>query len=117
MRVSPTDSTVPSDRDRTPPVGIEVTVMVRVSPSASVGAPIPKEAAVSSVKEKEALAPILGALFVLGVGAGVEPPPPPPPPQAAKASIAKLLNKKFVGPLSLNCFFDFGSSPLRILIN
>ena len=52
VSVSPTDSMVPSDRDRTPPVGIEVTVMVRVSPSASVGAPIPKEAAVSSVERK-----------------------------------------------------------------
>ena len=109
--------TVPSASVKTPPVGIEVTVMVSVSPSESVGAPILNEAAVSSVKLKEALAPMFGALFVFAGGATGVDPPPPPPPQAAKANIAKLLNKKFDGPFNLNCFLEVESSFLRILIN
>ena len=114
--VEPTDKTVPSDKVKVPPVGIDCTVTVRLSPSGSVGAPIPNEAGVSSVKEKVALAPILGALLLLVGGVGVDPPPPPPP-QAARASIAKLLNKKPEGPFSLKAFLEFDSSFLRILIN
>ena len=116
VRVDPVVKTVPSTRVNTPPAGIEVTVIVRESPSASVGAPMLNEASVSSVKLKVVFAPMFGALL-LGGGVGVElPPPPPPPPQAAKASIAKLLNKKEEGPLSLNCLLTLGSSFLRRLI-
>ena len=103
---------MPSARVKTPPVGIESTVIVRVSPaSESVGAPIEKLLGVSSVNEKEAFAPILGALLVFGVGAGGDSePPPPPPPQDARASTARLENKKDEGPFSSKRFVvPFGS--------
>ena len=115
--MEPVDKVVPSARVNTPPVGIEVTVIVRESPSGSVGAPIPNSAAASSDKAKVVSAPILGALLVFaGGGVGVELPPPPPP-HAASANIAKLLKRKFVGPFNSNLLFEFGCSCLRILIN
>ena len=60
---------------------MEVTDIESVSPSASVGAPIENDPAVSSVKLKVKSAPKLGLLFVLagGGGVGVDPPPPPLP--------------------------------------
>ena len=109
--------TVPSARVRTPPEGIDETVMVRESPSASVGAPILKAAPVSSVKLNAAFEPIEGAVLVFPTGAGELLPPPPPPPHAASASIAKLLNKNEEGPFNLKDFFIPLSSSLSKLIN
>ena len=102
---SPADRRVPSERLSTPPPGIDVTDIVRESPSGSVGVAMVNEVAASSVVLKVKLPPNDGLLLVLaGGGVGVDPPPPPPPPQAARASIAKLLNRMLEGPFSLNSF-------------
>ena len=71
-KVMPSVIVTPSKVVKTPVVGIESTVMVRTSPSASVGAPIPKEAGMSSVKSNVKSAPALGAAFAVGVGAPAE---------------------------------------------
>ena len=105
VKVSPSSSegakvmsavkTVPAEVVKTPPVGMDKTVMVRALsfPSASVGAPMLKEAAVSSVKPKDQSCPILGAAFPAGGMIGEETVSLPPPPQEANVMAAKLANR------------------------
>jgi hypothetical protein len=82
-------TSVPSAVVKVPPVGKPVTVMVKLSPSASVGVVIPRAASVESSSVVNVVVPaVVGALLVGGVGATKEPPPPPPP-QAARVREAR----------------------------
>ena len=82
-------TSVPSAVVKVPPVGKPVTVMVKLSPSASVGVVIPKATSVESSSVVNVVVPaVVGALLV-GAGAIKAPPPPPPPPQAASVREAR----------------------------
>jgi hypothetical protein len=81
-------TSVPSAVVKVPPVGKPVTVMVKLSPSASVGVVIPKATSVESSSVVKVVVPaVVGALLV--GGAGVIKAPPPPPPQAARVREAR----------------------------
>ena len=87
--------TVPCEVVKTPPVGMDKTVMVRALSfsSLSVGAPMLKEAAVSSIKSKDQSCPILGAAFPAGGTIGEATVSLPPPPQEANVMAAKLAKR------------------------
>ena len=105
VSVMPAASMVPSAAVRVIPVGIESTVIVRLSPSSSVGAPMEKVLGVSSVKLSALLANT-GALLTVGVGVtGVDELPPPPPPQAARANAFKFAKSMEDLELSFIVFF------------
>ena len=79
---------VPSAVAKVPPLGTAFTEIVKLLPSASVGALIARAVLVASSSMPTVLsAAATGARFV-GVGRTVCPPPPPPPPQADKVSAA-----------------------------
>jgi hypothetical protein len=80
---------MPSAVVKVPPVGKPVTVMVKLSPSASVGVVIPRAASIESSSVVNVVVPaVVGALLVGGVGV-IKAPPPPPPPQAARVREAR----------------------------
>ena len=94
-------TSVPSAVVKVPPVGNPVTVIVKLSPSASVGVVIPKAASVESSSVVNVVVPaVVGALLVGGAGV-IKAPPPPPPPQAARVREARAGKVKVFLLLSL----------------
>jgi hypothetical protein len=75
---------------KVPPVGTAVTVIVKLSPSASVGALISRAVLIASSSMLAVLSAAAIGARLTGAGWTIEPPPPPPPPQAARVKEARL---------------------------
>jgi hypothetical protein len=92
VKVLLTVTSVPSVMVKVPPVGTAVTVIVKLSPSASVGVLISRAVLVASSSIFTVLSAAATGALLLGVGRTIDPPPPPPPPQAARVKEARLGN-------------------------
>ncbi len=79
---------VPSAVAKVPPLGTAVTVMVKLLPSASVGAVMPRAVLVVSSSMVRVLSDAATGALLAGGGWSMGPPPPQPP-QADKVSEAK----------------------------
>ena len=100
-------TSAPSAVVKVPPVGNPVTVIVKLSPSASEGDVIARAISVeSSSKVKVVVPAVVGALLV-GAGGVIKAPPPPPPPQAARVREARAGKVKVF--LSFKRFGVFGN--------
>ena len=89
VRVELVVTAVPSAMAKVPPLGTAVTVMVKLLPSGSVGAVMPRAVLVASSSMVTVLSvAATGALLAGGVW--TIGPPPPPPPHAARVKEARL---------------------------
>jgi hypothetical protein len=89
VKVLLTVTSVPSAKVKVPPVGTTVTVIVKLSPSASLGAVILRAVLVASSSTSTVLSAAATGAILAGGGVTIKPPPPPPL-QATRVKEARL---------------------------
>ena len=95
VKVLLTVTLVPSAKVKVPPVGTAVTVIVRLSPSTSLGAVILRAVLLASSSMLRVLSVAATGALLAGGGATIN---PPPPPQATSVKEARLGKVNFLRP-------------------